>query len=242
MNHPNAELLLRFAEGETVPAAVRTHLAECEACQEQLAQLGKFEAQLATSSTMSPSERQALRAISVRTLAAAARPSRLRLVGLVAVAMAACLLATWSLWSSTHGLCDIGVRRYVPDNVVRAERLERFSMAVQVDAPRWLGLWQLDSKDSKRLMPNDDPLLRYLGAEMPLAAGSHRLPAAEVLDFEFASDQPPSSLLLVASTTELSASDLSAIEQLIATTPRPELLKAVQAKWFEARVLEFPAR
>jgi hypothetical protein len=134
------------------------------------------------------------------------------------------------------------VRRYDPSNVVRAERLERFAIDVKFDAVRWLAVWQLDGKAGKRLMPHADPLLRWLGAEMPLQPGPHRVPAAEVLDFEFPVATPPAGLVLVAFGQEPAEGTLLAIEQTIAATARDGLQAALTAKWPEARVLPFPGR
>ena len=103
-------------------------------------------------------------------------------------------------------------------------------------------MWQLDGPSGKRLVPHADPLLKYLGAEMPLPAGVHRVPATDVLDFEFDTAAPPTGLLLVVHATELADAELVAIERLVKETPRDRLLALVQAKWPEARLLAFPAR
>jgi len=244
MNHPDPDVLLHFAEGADVAPGVAAHVAQCGACRIQLATLGGFEARLALASELSPAERERLRQISQRVLPTPrrVRPWR-RLAGISLVSLAAAVLAVWTLWRGTDGFTEVAVRRYAPDDLVRAERLERYAVEVQFAAPRWLAVWQLAADGAAtRLMPHADPLLRWLGAEMPLASGKHRVPAAEVLDFEFAPSQPPSGLVLVATATEPSAAELAAIDAIVTATPRAELAAALLAKWPEARVVAFPPR
>jgi hypothetical protein len=191
-------------------------------------------------------ERAVLRAATARLLTAAPRQrpalpwhQLLAAFGLVAAAVIVTLVLAWP---RAQGLCTLDVRRYEPANMVRAERLERYAVDVRLDANRWLAVWQLDGRKQTRLMPHADPLLRWLGAEMPLQPGSHRVPSADILDFEFASAKAPTGLVLVAFATEPTESALLAIEQAIAATPAAELPAALQAKWTEARVLSFPGR
>lgn len=244
MNHPDPEVLLRFAEGEVVAPDVATHTQGCPQCTQQLAALGRFESHLALASELTPGERARLRAVTERVLARPRGTLRFRRgAGVVLVSFAAVLVALLLLWRGADGLCEVSVRRYVPDEVMRSERLERFAIDVAFEAPRWLCVWQLgDDGKSTRLMPHADPLLRWLGAEMPLAAGRHRVPAAEVLDFEFAADKPPAGLVMLAAPAEPSTAELAAIEVVIAATPRLELAAALQAKWPEVRVVAFPAK
>ena len=245
MNHPDPEVLLRFAEGEVTAPDVATHVQACPECSQQLAVLGRVESHLALASELTADERARLRAATERVLAVPARGTlRFRRgAGVVLVSLAAVLVALLLLWRGADGLTEVSVRRYVPDEVMRSERLERFAIDVAFEAPRWLCVWQLgDVGKSARLMPHADPLLRWLGAEMPLAAGRHRVPAAEVLDFEFAADKPPAGLVMLAAPAEPSTAELAAIEAVIAATPRLELAAALQAKWPEARVVAFPAK
>lgn len=239
MTHPESEVLLRFAEGGAIPADASAHLAQCAECQAALGGLASFETHLAAESEMSEVERARLRDITRRTLPQRT-PSLRRFAGITAVAAA--LLAAVLCWPRAHGLCGVDVHRYAPAGVVRSEAVERYALEVRIEQPRWLALWQLDAKGARRLMPHDDPLLRWLGAEMPLAPGKRRIPEAEVLDFEFASAAVPTGLLLVAMANEPSPADLAAIEKLVADTPRAQLAAAVQARWPEATLLDFPAK
>lgn len=243
MNHPDPEVLLRFADGEAVAPDVATHVQSCSECALQLATLGRFESQLALASQLAPGQRLRLRAATERVLASTSRgtPRIRRVLGVAIVTLAAVVMALLLFWRGADGLTEVSVRRYVPDEVVRSERLERFAVDVQFAAPRWLSLWQLgDDGKSTRLMPHADPLLRWLGAEMPLAAGRHRVPAAEVLDFEFATNKPPVGLVMLATPTEPTATELAAIEAVITTASRLELAATLQARWPEARVVAFP--
>lgn len=243
MTHPDPDQLLLYAEGADVAAGVAEHIASCGECRDSLAELGRFETQLAASASLPADERAALRSTTARLLEThSGRPAFRRVWGVVAVAIAAAVLATLALWPSPRGLCELGVRRYEPTNVVRAERMERFAIDVDLAAPRWLAVWQLDAKSCQRLMPHADPLLRWLGAEMPLQPGKHRLPAAEVLDFEFAAARPPEGLVVVAQAAEWTEAQLVAIEQSINGTPRSELAAALQRQWPEARLVGFPAK
>ena len=246
MNHPESELLLRFAEGEDVPVAVADHVTECDQCTAALGEIARFETRLANASTLPEAERAVLRATTARLLTTASvrrrpGPWRHRVAAFV-LAAAAIVVATLLAWPKAGGLGAIDVRRYDPANVVRAERLERFSIDVRLDATRWLALWQLEGRSPRRLMPHADPLLRWLGAEMPLPPGPHRVPAADILDFEFAATNVPTGLVLVAFTAEPAEGALLAIEQTITETPAEGLAAALQAKWPEARVLPFPGR
>lgn len=244
MNHPDPVALLHYAEGADVGAEIQAHFAQCADCRAQLAALGGFEARLALASGLSPSDRDRLRGVTAQLLTAPRRHvPRRRLAGLAVTALAAAVLAVLTLWRGADGCAEVTVRRYVPDELVRAERLERYAVDVQLTAPRWLAVWQLAADGAAtRLMPHADPLLRWLGAEMPLGAGTHRVPAAEVLDFEFAAARPPAALVVVATATEPSAAELTAIDAIVTATPRAQLTAALQAKWPEARVLSFPAR
>lgn len=242
MTHPEPERLLAFAEGAENTADVKAHVAACASCREALAEVARLEDEIAASSVLPADERARLQALTSRLLVAPPqrRPMH-RLAGFVVVAIAAGLWALLSLWPSGDGLrCDI--RRYVPDNVVRSAGRERFALDVQFGAPRWLALWQLDAATSPRLMPQADPLLLWLGAEMPLRTGKHRVPATEALDFEFAPASPPTGLLLVPTEAELPAADLAAIESTIADTPRTELENVLRRRWPESRVITFPSR
>lgn len=243
MTHPDPEQLLLYAEGAVVPANLAEHIASCGECRDALAELGRFETQLAASASLPAGERAALRATTERLLATPSRRPTFRFgLGFVTAAIAAGVLATLALWPSPRGLCELGVRRYEPTNVVRAERMERFAIDVEFDAPRWLAVWQLDATSCQRLMPHADPLLRWLGAEMPLQPGKHRVPAAEVLDFEFAAARPPEGLVVVAQATEWTEAQLVAIEQSINGTPRPQLAAALQRQWPEAWLAGFPGK
>jgi hypothetical protein len=240
---PAPEVLLLHAEGEHVSPVVAAHIAGCGECRAMLAEVGRFEAQIATetATTVPAEERARLRATPVPLRRASPR----RLVVFALVGLAAALVLVFVLpWSRAELTVD--VRRYDPSNVVRAESLERFSLTVTVGAPRWLALWQLDGPAAnggaaKRLVPHADPLLGH-GARMPLPAGEHRVPSAEVLDFEFATAAPPSALLLVTTEREPAEAELVAIERLIETTPRDQLAAAVQRAWPESRVVPFPVR
>jgi hypothetical protein len=242
MSCPQPEVVLRFAEGHEVPPATVVHLAACRACQAQLGALGRFETHLATESTMDADERRQLRDVTARALAShRGHVRRRRGIAGALLAVAAVAVTALTCWPQPRlGLTDLAVHRYVPDAIVRAERLERFSLQLRLDAPRWLAAWQL-GRQVTRLLPHADPLLQHLGAEMPLRAGTHRLPAVEVLDFEFAAAQPPQALVVVPSARELTAAELATIEALLATTPRAELAAALAARWPEARVSAFPA-
>jgi hypothetical protein len=252
VTHPEPERLLAFAEGAENTADVAAHVAACASCRAALAEVARLEDEIATSSVLPADEHARLQVLTSRLLTAPPRRRPMhRLAGFVVVALAAGLWALLALWPSADGLrCDI--RRYKPDNVVRAEVRERFALEVEFTAPRWLALWQLDSPMGRlrppalpwitRLMPQADPLLRWLGAEMPLAAGKHRVPATEALDFEFVPIFPPDSLVLVPTVAELAAADLAAIETTIADTPRAELETVLRRRWPESRVVPFPAR
>lgn len=52
MTHPAAEVLLRHAEGEQVPADAVGHIAACAECRAALAEIGGFETQLAAAAQL----------------------------------------------------------------------------------------------------------------------------------------------------------------------------------------------
>ncbi len=243
MNHPEPEVLIRFADGEDIDPALVAHLRHCDECRASLTELGRFEASVALATPIQVGERQAMRAATERLLTLHARvSSRWRLVTL-AVGLAAAALVLVSLWPSGRPACRVGVHRYEAAGSVRAARSERFQLTVQLQAPRWLALWRLDAPGRHvRLMPHADPLLRYLGTEMPLGPGEHRVPATELFDFEFTSDAVPTSLLLVPTAAELTVADFETIETLLASTPRDQLVATLTARHAEATLVPFPAR
>lgn len=245
MNCPDAELLLRHADGQPLPPAVVAHVAHCPDCQAQLHELALLETQIAAAATLDGDERSALRATSERLLAARAVPRgpRWRRLAPAALAVvAAALLATLASWPRGERIGDVVVRRYVPDGTPRSAPRERFALDVELTAPRWLALWQVDANGVTRLLPHADPLLRWLGATMPLPRGRHRVPAADVFDFELAPAAPPRGLLLIATAAALTDAEHAAIAALLAATDPAALLAAVRAKWPDARWVVFPAR
>ncbi|MEO6597790.1 MAG: hypothetical protein ABIP94_23845 [Planctomycetota bacterium] len=244
MNHPEPDVLLRYADGEQVEPTTVEHLLSCRECGAALAELGSFEARVAAAAPIAPDGRRAMREVAERLLVR--RPRAVvdrRRMAAIAVALAACVLAFFVLWRPDHQVCTVGVHRYEPADTLRGERTERFQIDVDTVAPRWLAMWRLDDKGpAQRLMPHPEPLLRYLGTEMPLPPGKHRVPATELLDFEFASDAAPTALLLVPSTAELQPAQLAAIEALLAMKPRDQLLAAIATLHGEAQLIAFPSR
>ncbi|HEX5054334.1 MAG TPA: hypothetical protein VFZ65_21325 [Planctomycetota bacterium] len=243
MNHPEPETLLRYADGEPVDASIVEHLHTCTECHTALTELGRFEADVAAATPIRPHQRQAMRAVAQRLLEPPRSALRTWRLTAAAVALAAGVLAMFALWAPGRPVCTIEVHRYEPPGTMRSGHVERFQIDVDVAAPRWLAIWSVDDRGRPtRLLPNVEPTLRYLGTEMPLVSGRHRVPASELLDFEFTDANAPRALLLVPSVNELQPAGLAAIERVLVDEPRERWLAAVAALHAEAQLIPFPAR
>lgn len=255
MTCPSPENLLEYAEGAARPD-VAAHVVTCTACSDQLAELGAFETMLAERETLPTAERERLRAVTARTLRGEApreaprsespRSGTVRRFPLwpalgVAV-LAAAVLAALTLWPSPHGLLDLDVRCYPPEGAMRAEPIERFALSLRVADPRWIAIWEIGNSTGRRLLPDHDAPLPTFGVTFPLAAGDHRVPASELLDFEYSTSAKPRQLLVIATPVELRAEQLTAIDELLRKGDRAAFWPTVQHQYPEARLLDFPSR
>lgn len=248
MTCPSPQDLLAYAEGADLPA-VQAHVAACTACSAQLAELGAFETMLADHATLPGAQRERLRATTARLLrgdAAAARPGSVRRFplwpALGVAALAAALFATLSLWPTPHGLTDLDVRRYAPEGELRSDRSERFALSLRTTEPRWLAIWAIGDGTGRRLLPDASAPLPTYGVTFPLPAGDHRVPAAELLDFEFPVTAAPQRLLVVPTAAALDDAQLAAIDAAVRTGDRAVFWPEVARRHPEARLVEFPAR
>ena len=241
-SHPTAERLLQFADGAELAADERQHLDQCDACQQQLAELAAFEAAVADHLPMPPAARRRAQRATAALLGRGALPrAHRRLVAAGAwAAAAASLLAALLLWSRGPSLPTIVCDRPDP---TRAAAFARFHVDCVLAAGSWPLLWsEGDDGSLQPLLPNADPLLAYLGAEPPLAKGPHRLPASALFDFEFEPARPPRLLRLVVADRATSAAERSTLQQQLT-----ECAPAARQAWLQQRFptaweLPFPDR
>lgn len=249
MNCPTPEALLAFAKGNG-PADLGDHIAACAQCRSALAELGSFESRIAGSHSLPADERTRLRSITERLLSArppqlqqAPQPIAARRHSTIAfVLLAALLLTTLLLWPQTSGITGLDVHCYPPDGTTRADRIERFSLSLQVGAPRWLVVWQIGAAGSKRLLPDANAPLPTYGVTFPLAKGAHRVPASDLLDFEYSTTQAPRQLIVVPLATEPDTALLAELDRLVAGNDAEAAFAELMRRHPEARRIEFPRR
>ena len=248
MNCPSPQHLLEYAEGAASPS-ITAHVAECAACREQLTELGAFETLLAGSDELPAAERARLRTVTERALQGERPHSGGSVhrfpfwtsVGLAT--LAAALLAALTLWPAAHGLTDLDVRCYPPEGTTRAERIERFALSLRTADPRWIAIWAIGPNRGKRLLPDANAPLPNYGMTFPLSAGDHRMPATELLDFEYSPAAAPRQLVVIATADELRADQLAAVDALVGQPGgREAFWPTLSSQYPEARLLDFPAR
>ncbi len=247
MNCPAPEHLLAYAEGAALPD-VATHVATCANCRKQLAELGAFETLLASQAVAPAAERERLRSATWRLLqggpARSTAPVRRFPVwpALGVAALAAAVLAALTLWPAAHGLTNLGVHSYPVEGGLRAEAGLRFAMTLRVADPRWVAIWELGAGTGKRLLPDASAPLPTYGVTFPLPAGDHRIPAAELLDFDVAPNTAPQQLLVIATPEPLRADQLAAIDALVGKGDQAAFWPQLSQQFPEARLLAFPSR
>jgi hypothetical protein len=191
---------------------------------------------------MPPAARQRAQQVTAAVLergAAPRAPRRLLAAGAWAAA-AASRLAALLLWSRGPALPTIVCDR---PEVTRAAAFARFHVDCELPAGSWPMLWA-EGVDGvlQPLLPNVDPLLGYLGAEPPLAAGPHRLPASALLDFEFEPARPPRVLWLAIADHAPSADELAAVQQQLLSRSPAERHAWLLQRFPTAWELPFPGR
>lgn len=227
LHHLDGERLLHHAEGGELGADEAQHLAACEHCRNQLAELAVLEAAVATHTPIGQRDRERAAAGARAVLARGARTTRGRATWVAsAMAAAATLLVGWLWWSGSVPRAVLVRERPDP---TRAATIERFHVECDLPAASWPSLWaELADGSLQQLLPHADPLLGYLGATPPLPGGSQRLPGSAVFDFEFESAALPRALLLAASEREWTPAERHALAGELAATPlasRADLLQ-----------------
>jgi hypothetical protein len=127
---------------------------------------------------------------------------------------AACVVALWATWA-VGPPPNCVIERYRPAGELRADPVERYSLQVSLRGPRWVAIWQQGADGLVRLLPHANPVLGDLGLALPLGEGWHRVPATELLDFEFPAASPPQQVVVVPSLVAFGAAELAAIEALL---------------------------
>lgn len=251
MTCPSPEALLAFAEGADDPS-LTAHVAGCEACRAQLAELGSFETLLAGARTLPDARRQQLRTATEQLLRkTATAPSANAAIPLHPrrsytqyglLLLAALLLTTLSLWPHADGLRDLAVHRHTEPGTTRQGELERWSLSLRLAEPRWLAVWSYGPEGLRRLLPDADAPVPHHGVVFPLAAGVQRVPASDLLDFEFAPARAPRGVVVVPFAKEPTAAELAELETLVRGGEPAQFTAPLQQKHREARVLPFPSR
>lgn len=225
--HLDCDRLLHHADGGDLSVDEVLHLAACEHCRHQLAELAEFEAAVATHTPIAPADRLRAAAGVQAALARGTRLSRGRATMVAAAMAAAALLLVGWLWWSGPAPGAVLVRER-PDPT-RAGTLERWHVECELPAGSWPLLWAESADGSlQQLLPHPDPLLGYLGATPPLPGGRQRLPGSALFDFEFESAALPRALLVAAGDREWTAAERSAFAAELTAAPpatRADLLQ-----------------
>lgn len=260
-SHLPPEVLVAFLDGtldEPNERHAAAHLQACGECARQLAELRSFDEFVApaaagrneagtamTEAAMFDVARRVLAQGPANDHTARAGPRRpgwLAPMLLAAVALlAATLYATFFVHPNEAGV-GMRVRRYAPTETMRGAT-HRFHLELDVPAPRWLAVFAREADGgATQLFPSPNPALADLATPLPLAAGSRRVPAEEMLDWEFDSTRPPSALWIVPMGAAPAAADLAVIRTALAAAPDAGVPPGLQQRFTEARHLPFPRR
>ena len=257
--HLPPEVLIAFQDGTLDEPTERTaaaHLHACTECAQQLAELrsvDEFVAPAAATRTeagaamteaamvdVAPRVLKQPRPNSEGARAGPGRPGWLAPLLLAALALlAATLYATMTADSAAP---DGGVRvlRYTPTDSMRGA-MQRFHIELAVVAPRWLAVFARGADGRlEQLFPPTNPALGDLGTPLPLGAGSRRVPAEEMLDWEFDADRPPQMLWVVPMPDAPDSDRLRSIRDTLARADGPAVPKDLSRQFAEARAVPFP--
>ncbi|MBP8301037.1 MAG: zf-HC2 domain-containing protein [Planctomycetes bacterium] len=238
--HLTDEQVVEYLDGTLatpVEQQARTHLADCSDCRIRLADLAQFDGFVQSHQPQDEVAAAAMFEISERVIAARAPRRGFGFGGLATMLAAAVLLVATSLWMmSGPGAEGLGLRitRYVPDGGLRSAPPERFHLDLKLAEPGFVAAFaRLPDGKVEQLLPAPGTSLERQ------AAGEVRLPANELLDWEYPADQLPREVLVVVGAVVLDAERLVALraEWLVSA---PGQLPSTATVGLRAQVLPFP--
>jgi hypothetical protein len=241
--HLTPEQFVEYADGTLPPATealVAAHLEECGTCRASLAELSEFDGFVQSHHLGDDLLTAAMFEVSERVLAgpALAGPSSWRTWRVLVLVAAALLVAPLALWTfSGGGADDLGVRitRYLPEGALRSAPPERFHLDLDLADAAYVAVFA-KFRDGKvaQLAPG--------GALTMSPRGPLRVPANELLDWEYPPDRMPTQVLVVAFAVEPAATVLAEVRAAWAASASIELPGAAISPGRRAQLLPFPAR
>lgn len=184
------ETIVEYLDGTLATADERLadgHLAACSECRERLAGLARFDAFVQAHQPLDEVTDAALFEASERLLGRAPRRSWFGTFGVLLVA-ALVVFGTLPWWGGGADELALRVVRYTPPGVVRSAPPERFHLDLQLAEPAQVAVFARFA---------DQVVELATGATGPSAAGAVRVPAHELLDWEYPADRLPGELLVV---------------------------------------------
>jgi len=209
--HVSDVALLAYHDGaidQDGERAVEQHLRACGPCRARLSKLAEFDHFVHGQQPLEDTTAAEMFAMNERLLAAYRPPRVWPWRGfLLAAALLLGSALFWGLSGGGGGLEFVVHRAAEP--ITRSEPGVRLHATTRLSEAAWLAVFvRLPDGSARQLLPD--------GAPVQSAAGDLRLPANELLDWEFASTQAPSELLLVSFPAAPTADQLAEVQRAFA--------------------------
>ncbi|MBK8097204.1 MAG: hypothetical protein IPK26_08855 [Planctomycetes bacterium] len=257
--HLPPEVLIAFQDGtldESTEREAAAHLHRCTECAQQLAELrsvDEFVAPAAAARTEAGAAmtEAAMFDVAQRVLtqprtssegarAGPGRPGWLAPLLLAALGLLAATLYATMIADAPAAAVGIRVHRYTADQAMRGAA-HRFHVELDVPAPRWLAVFARTADGRiEQLFPSVNPALASLDTPMPLRAGTQRVPAEAMLDWEFDGDRPPQMLWVVPMPDAPDNDGRRWLRDLLTNGADPTIASALQQRFRDARAVPFP--
>lgn len=237
--HIADEQIVDYLDGTLSPAVERTvegHLEACADCRSRLADLAQFDAFVQGHQPVDEVTTAAMFEVSQQVLKSRASPAARR-GGIVSVLVAALLLVAGGWWAFSCGDSGLSLRitRYVPEGVLRSAPPERFHLDLELAAPGHVAaLARFPDGRVDVLLP------RAGGATELLPRGAVRLPANELLDWEYPTDRMPREILVVVGSAPMGAVELQELRAAMVSSVAGVVPPLATANERRAQLVPFP--
>ena len=232
-DHPADERLLQHYDGtlDDDDAAIADHVASCPLCRSRLDELAALDAFVVARAPQDAMADAAMFAAAERALSQPSHGSwrRHALPLLLALVAAGLALAVWL--GSTADRCRLHLEHYRAADPLRAAATARFHLAIEAPEPVFvIALARLADGTCDELLP---------GAMAPVAVrGTARLPANELLDWEYPAARAPREVLVVVTTAPPGDAARRNLATAVAATPLGEV-PPIARELGEATLLPF---
>lgn len=245
-SHLADEQIVDYLDGTLSDAAERLtngHLEACDDCWRRLAELARFDTFVQSHVPFDLAISAAMFEVNERLLESRSEPPRRarRLAFLLAAAGVLIATSVWLLTGNGEPGLRLRITRDAAENQVRSAPHERFHLDLELPEPGFVAAFaQFADGRIEQLVPAGAATVDSK-AGAPLPRGPARLPASELLDWEYAADQMPRAVLVVRFSSE--PDDASLAELRMAWGADTRTLSELMARpGRTAQLLPFPPR